>query len=370
MEMRKMNLTGGNSSRTSSTNKEDYFLNGSIYNAAMEMLKKEPELEYWSPVYQAWEPLLMKYLKTGSVPELTTEHLNRLYDKVDRIEVPTNGYTQFYCDIHALYNTSYGELFKLINHDMVIDFCQRVCQFFMSQRRIIWRDMHSADIMDEVMEGLLNINTHRSLMCASMLLRTHRARDYKYKAEYKATIRERLDKWIAEYTQEFNRVYALLGDQREFYIWYCPAALDCMQRAVRDCTEMAGIVFMTPEISRREPEPVKAAINAYLSVSPWGTRPLASKSYAFDAMYKMFYDNHVEDPRNTEGVFHALCIGRSSFDTMCNYLNDFYGSVQYCTLGQKLLERIQAMADNDNLSITPEEYRASLLYRGFPMKDA
>lgn len=368
MATKLLNLAGDGERSTSSTNPDDYILTGEIEAYAIEMMKQAPTLEYWSPVYQACEPLLTKYLQTGSVPDLTRANLMKLYEKVDRIPVPTSPYTQFYNDIHSLMNNTRGELFKGLVHKDIVEFCETIISFFNMSKRVIWRDMHSNAVMHEVIEGLLAKPTYRSLMCAVMLFRNQRANGFKYEPNYEQEIRGRLDKWMAEYTAEFEKIMKMLGKQNEFYIWYRPACLACVQRGFDLCLKERGLVFLTPEVSKTEPQLVCQAINSYLNGSPLGTRPLNDRqSYAFDALYKIFFENNVDDPDNFEGCFHALCIGKSSYDTFQNYLHAFYGFVERREIGQMLLDRIVAMEVNENAPMTAEEYEASLLFRGFPM---
>lgn len=369
MATKLLNLSGSQEQTTSSTNPEDYILEGDIEKYAVDMMERASEFEYWSPTYQACEPLLMKYLQTGSVPDLTRAYLMTLYEKVDTIPVPKNPYTQFYCDIYALINNTRGEIFKGLMHDNIVDFCNTIVTFFNTQKRVIWRDMHSNAVMHEVMEGLLAKDTYRSLMCAVMLFRNQRAKGFLYEENYEREIRARLDKWIADYTKEFEKIYGMLGKQNEFYIWYRPTVLSCVRRGYDLCLKERGLVFLTPDVSKSEPQLVCQAINSYMNGGPLGTRPLNDRqSYAFDALYKIFFDNKMDDPDNFEGCSHALCIGRSSFDTFQNYLHAFYGFVERRELGQMLLDRIIAMENNENAPLTSEEYEASLRFRGFPLE--
>lgn len=368
METRKLDLFGDGDSQSSSTRPEDYVLRGDIQQYAKEMLDITQDLEYWSPVYQACEPLLTKYLATGSVPELTRIYLSGIYDKVDKIDVPETACTSIYTDIHLLFNTSTGELFRGLDHNAIVEFCNTAGIFFTSQKRVIWRDMHNETIMNEVMDGLLNKGTYRSLMCATILYRNQRARDFRYDTRYRDEIRGRLDRWVAEYTAEFEKVMGMLGEQNEFYIWYRPSVLSCVQRGFQQCLSESGLVFLTPEISKTEPQPVCTAINSYMNGGPLGTRPVSDRrSYAFDALYKLFFENKEGDPHRYEDCHHALCIGRSSYDTFQSYLRDFYLGVEKGELGTWLLNRIIAMQGNENVPMTEEEYRASLIVRGFPL---
>lgn len=367
MESRRLNLSGSEDMTATSSRIEDYALDGEIKSAVLEMLETQKGLEFWSPEYQAWEPILTKYLKTGGVPQLTTKYLGGLFDKRDDIAVPASAYTQAYQDIHSLYTTVNGELFKGVRYSDIVDFQNTICNFLVSQKKSIWRDIHTDAVMNEVMSTLLNEGTYRGLMCALILCRNHQAKDFEFQEKYVLEIASRIDTWRQTYAAEFRKIQTMLGDRNSNYIWYHDSVLECVDAAFTDCANKDKRMFVPARITIREEKVICQMINGYLNGGPLGIRPLTSTTYAFDAMFQIFYNNVAENPNNAENCHHALCVRRSAFDTMVNYLFDFYWNVQYGDLGKMLYDRVLLMEDSESSDINPADYRASLLYRGFPL---
>lgn len=368
MESRRLDLAHAGDVTAARSRIEDYALGGEIQRSVVDMLEKQRSLEYWSPEYQAWEEVLTKYLKTGGVPELTTQYLGELFDKVDQITIPDNPLSPVYEDIHSLFTSVQGELFKGTAHSDIVQFCETVGNFYISQKRFIWRDIHSEGVANEVMLSLLSRGTYRSLMCALILYRNHQCKGFTFPQTIHDEIADRINAWRDTYVKEFKRVQEMLGARSKQYIWYRDSVLRCVSEAFTDCVSREKRVFVPAEVTLKEEQVVCRKINGYLNSGPLGLRPQADKTYAFDAMYQIFFNNKVENEDNAENCHHALCICRSAFDTMVNYLFDFYWCVKYGDLGRKLYDRIVAMDANDSQDINPDDYYASLIYRGFQVK--
>lgn len=367
MEVKKMNL-GQNSPREASGSKIMDFALGKERLVRLEsMIEESKQLEFWSPKYQAWRKLLELYLSSGNNPELTKTMLMPLLEKEDWLPIPEGPETSIYRDIMRLKNTSGSELFESVHYSTIQNFCATYCQFFISQRKRLLREMHTPGVCMDVMSQLLSRDTYRSLMCAAILYRENQPVDFDFPAEVHDQIAERLASWAGEFNAEFLAVQELLGDLSSQYNWYC----DDVRQTITAAWNNGLIRSNRPDLV---PVATQLALTkdcadnllGYLSASPVGIGPDLSGTATFDAMYQIFYNNDANDPDNAERAFYALCIPASKFKTMVDYLYDFYWCVSDGLLSSALYARIVVAFQKRSDSTDPGDYLASLQYRGYP----
>lgn len=367
MEVKKMNLGQTPTHEASGSRISDFALGAERVSKLKSILEESRRLEFWSPKYQAWRVLLEQYLSSGNYPELTRTELAPLLEKKDWITIPTGPLTNIYRDIMRLRNTSGSELFPDVQYTQIQEFCSVYCQYFVTQRKRLLKEIHSKGVCEDVMNQLLGSGTYRGLMCATILYRHNQPCNYVYTEEVRAAITERLQEWKQIFYTEFCEAQAFLGESVGLYNWYCDTVRDAICRSWDNAL-----------ISDNRPDFVTAGerlalskdcadnLHGYISDSPAGIGPSMLGTAAFDAMYQIFYNNDPDSPDNAERAFFALCVPQSTFKTMVDYLYDFYWCVADGLLSSALYARIVVAYQQNKDSTDPDDYRASLVYRGYP----
>lgn len=367
MEVKKMNLGRSPSHEAGGSKIMDFALGKGRLAKLESVIEESSQLEFWSPKYQAWRKLLELYLSSGNNPALAKSYLLPLLKKEDWIAVPDCPATPIYHDVMRLKNTSGSELFQDIYFTSIQEFCQVYCQFFISQRKRLLREMHTEGVCMDVMSQLLNRGTYRSLMCAAILYREDQPIGFDFPSEIEEQISERLHSWAQEFNQEFLGIQELLGGLSQQYNWYC----DTVREAIVAAWDVGLIRSNRPNLvsvaaQRALSKDCADDLLGYISASPVGIGPNMQGTAAFDAMYQIFYNNVADDPDNAERAFFALCIPESKFKTMVDYLYDFYWCVADGLLSSALYARIVVAFQKNKDSTDPRDYLASLMYRGYP----
>lgn len=367
MEVKRMNLERRTTPTASGSRIMDFALGQERLEQVEAVIAESEQLEFWSPKYQAWRNLLEWYLTSGNNPELTKQVYLDLLEKTDWIAVPEGPLTHIYRDIMRLQNTSGSELFSEVAYPTIQDFCSNYCHLFISQRRRLLKEIHTEGVCMDVMNQLLERGTHRSLMCAAILYREHQPTGFDYSDEIRDTIQGRLDKWCDEFVQEFTNVQTLLGDLVGQYSWYCDTVKLAIKRAWSNALIRSNRPsFVTVDEQLSLSKDCADDLLGYISNSPAGILPNLTGTAVFDAMYQIFFNNVADDDTNAERAFFALCITSGKFKTMVDYLYDFYWCVADGLLSSALYARVVVAHQKNPERTDPDDYLASLQYRGYP----
>lgn len=367
MSVQKMNLVKTPRRKAAGSKISDFALGKERRAKVEDVLKETINLEFWSPKYQAWRKLLEWYLSSGNDSELTKSTLLPLLEKEDWLAIPEGPMTPMYRDVMRLKNTSGSELFQDVYYKTIQDFCANQCFFFHSQRKRLIREVQAPAVYDDVMRQLLERDTYRSLMCALTLYRQKQPVSYEFKQEAIDTLASRLNDWLVKFLEEFQAIQDMLGDLSKQYSWYCDTVRDAIQRAWSTALVRTGrpdLVSVDERLSLSKD--TADDLMGYLTAAPTGTGPALTDTAVFDAMYQIYYNNIADDPDNAERCFFALCIPPSKFNTMVDYLYDFYWCVADGLLSSALHARIVVAYQKNKDSLDPGDYLASLYYRGYP----
>lgn len=367
MSVKRMNLGQASPSAMSGSKILDYALGEERLSRLEGVIRESDKLEFWSPKYQAWRKLLEWYLSSGNNPVLAQTKLLPLLEKEDWLDVPEGPLTQMYRDTMRLRNTSGSELFQDVYYKDITQFCDVQCQFFISQKNRVWRELHSDAIYNDVMKQLLDKGTHRATMCALVLYREHQRDTVEFDPEMVTDLQSRVSKWRDDFVTEFKAIQEMLGDLVHRYSWYCDIVLNAIMRA----WDNAFVLHNRPDLVTADENlelsrDTAADLLGYLNACPVGIGPAFGDTSAFDAMYQIYYNNIVDDADNAERCFFALCIPSSKYKTMVDYLYDFYWCVADGLLSSALYARMVVAHQRNKDSVHPDDYLASLQYRGYP----
>lgn len=105
-----------------------------IENALPEIL----QLPYWSPEYQAWEPFLFDYFRSGAVPHLAEEWLTKLTQKaiLEDIAPPKCSYREMYEEVKKFYKSNTKEVFVTQTWDEIIEFVEWIPNYIDNMKSI------------------------------------------------------------------------------------------------------------------------------------------------------------------------------------------------------------------------------------------
>lgn len=204
-------------------------------------------------------------------------------------------------------------------------------------------------------------------MCAAILYREHQPVGFDYSDEIRDEIQGKLNAWRDEFVAEFTQVQQFLGDLVGQYSWYCDTVKNAISRSWDNALIRSNRPsFVTVEEQLSLSKDCADDLLGYITSSPAGIVPNLTGTAVFDAMYQIFYNNVAGDEENAERSFFALCIPAGKFRTMVDYLYDFYWCVADGLLSSALYARIVVAYQKNQDRTSPEDYLASLQYRGYP----
>lgn len=367
MGVSKINLTKSSAPKASGSKITDFALGKERLEKLESVIAEADTLEFWSPKYQAWRKLLEWYLSSGNNPVLAQTKLLPILHKEDWLAVPEGELTPIFRDIVRMKNTSGTELFRDIYYNTLEDFCKEQCWFFTTQSQRIWREIHQPNICTEIMTGLVEGTTYRSMMCAVLFFRENQATGLAYPPELLAKLQAKVDAWRNEFLAEFKAIQEMLSDKLHLYSWYCDTVFNAIKRAWDNALVLHNRpLLVTAEENMSLSKDVAADLQGYLSASPVGIGPNFLDTASFDALYQIYYNNDSSAPDNNERCFYALCVPHARFKWVIDNLYDFYWCVMDGLLSSAMYARICVAFQKNKDAIDPVDYQASLAYRGYP----
>lgn len=323
----------------------------------------------WDPKFCAWRPFLSTYLSSGCNPELTRKYYFQIETAPRCLSVPGNSKSEFFDSVCRLLSGSDGKIFVNTDYAEVVNFCETVCKFFITQSKNFTSNLHSTKMHRSTLAGLLEMQSWESLMCALTLYRHPQVEsDDLWTPQLIMKLQARLGDWLQSFLESFDRVTKFVAENNGKYSWYCDTVRSILQRT-----------WSTALLMENRPDPLgsKEVWNIPIDVSDtlvdtvvkspaWYDEPY-DRQATFDALTNVFFPDDSKDPNYLCKAFFGICAPKGKIKRVADTLYGFYWVVKdqkltYMLYNRRAVEYRQGIG----LSEPPDTYLDSLYIRGFP----
>lgn len=361
-DVRRLNLEEAPMRKVSLVSVDNYKLGPQGLQVLKDTLPKLMQCDYWSPEYQAWEPLVQTYLTSGSNPELAGEWLPRMSTKIRRLG-PTDGlFSSMYSNVLYMNKVPSTEAFVDCHWEKILQFVQTIPKYIDNQKIITDYIFSKANYL-ELLAAMVADN---HLIEAIYLYRHCMFESNPAPVEIIAPLLEQINVWVQRYSAVFESVASMIDNTSGVYSWYTREVKDLVCNAWLSSTDLSyNRSIITRQDTERLPIWLSEQLTAYLRKLPCVMTVPADKQYTFDALEYAFQpDANLADPQ----MIYAFCIPRDYIKGLFITLSEFYWMVMEGRFTPYLISRVEAAYSSGNQSVekTPDEYRKELLSRGFP----
>lgn len=361
-DVRRLNLEEAPTRKVSLVSVDKYKLGPQGLQVLTDTLPKLMEYDYWSPEYQAWEPLVQTYLTSGSNPELAGVWLPRLSKKISRLGPPSGLFSEVFGSVLYMNKVQSTEAFVGYHWDKILQFVQNIPKYIDNQKIITDYIFSKANYTE--LEAAMVAENH---FIEAIYLYRHCMFDTNpTPAETCAQLSEQLNAWVQRYSAVFESVASMIDNTSGVYAWYTREVKDLICNAWLSSMDLSyNRSIITRQDVAQFPIWLSEQLTAYLCKLPCVMTVPVDKQYTFDALeYAFDPEANLADPQ----MIYAFCIPRDYIKNLFITLSEFYWMVADGRLVPYLISRVEAAysTGNQNVEKTPDEYRKELLSRGFP----
>lgn len=372
-DIRRIILDASPASDVRAVPEETYQLRTEQIDQLEKVIQRLLTLDYYSPEYQAWEPFIQAYLKSGNNPSMMTRYGNKLLEKIEEFEPPKSQWDGMLEAILSANRSRSSEVYEGICWNEIIDFQQMVPKYI-DQQRPIKSVLFSAANFNGAMQLMLqkkdNEKYSAKLPWAVYMFRHQMIQNNPKAAEWKEEIDKQVSQWVLEFASFFEMVAKFIGEQTDVYEWYQPNIMKLISQAWLSATDLSprrSVISATDVFNM--PVWLSEQITDYLGTLPCVLTTPVTPEYILDALeYAMGEDASYADKR----TIYMFCIPQEYLKKFFQILGDFYWDVENKTIITFMRNRVASLyAEKKYLDVstkTPEEYDAELLERGFPLE--
>lgn len=336
------------------------------------VIKRLLTLDYYSPEYQAWEPFVQAYLKSGNNPTMMSKYGNKLSEKIEEFEPPKSAWGNVLEAVLAANRSRSSEVYEGLCWSDIVDFQQMVPKYI-DQQKPIKAVLYSANNFNAAMQLLLqkgDAQYSSKLPWAIYMYRHQMISDNPKAAIWREEIDRQVSAWVEEFFSFFEMVSNFIGKQTAVYEWYQPGICKLICNAWLTATDLSprrSVISAQDVFSM--PVWLSEQITDYLGTLPCVLTTPVTPDYILDALeYAMDENANYGDKRS----IYMFCIPQDYLKKFFQILGDFYWDVERGTIVTFMRNRVASLYAEkkylDAAAKTPEEYDAELLERGFPLE--
>lgn len=344
-----------------------------IENALPEIL----QLPYWSPEYQAWEPFLFDYFRSGAVPHLAEEWLTKLTQKaiLEDIAPPKCSYREMYEEVKKFYKSNTKEVFVTQTWDEIIEFVEWIPNYI-DNMKSIQKYLFNEENYTTLLKNLLEMKSasekeqgYSNNLHFAVYLYRHCMIDY---YEHPLDVVEEIDRQCNVYADRFNEAFTLvsnfLAQSLEVYKWYSPKVQSVINKSWRtaaDLTDKRDVLSMKDVVTL--PVWVSEQLTQYINTLPCNYTLELSDGVLLDALeYTLRKGRSLKDPLEVFG----FCVPKSYLKRFMEDLSLFYWDVKEDRFVPSLYLHMKTLFfEHHEGALSPEDALDDLLSRGFPVKE-
>lgn len=375
-DIRRLNLSNSDPTTVSAVPREQYFIGQEKISDLDKMLKTLIKLPYWGPVYQAWEPFIIAYLRSGVAPALASTWSQPVAEKIEELGPRKSEYHDIFSEVLRMYRSSSVECFEGYQWSEIQQFVERI-PVYIDNRRTINKFLFSSERYLSVLRKLVDNND--SVPYSTYLYRHCMVDDLEYtlisgntqNQEIIAIMRDmqvKLDSYVNIFSDAFTQVCSFIGTTEGVYQWYTPKVKKLIVNAWKSSTDLTSNrtlitnkdVFSMPVWLSEQLTDYISSLPCTYTVQPDGVFILDSLEYALSP----------EANYSDVNMLYAFCIPKSYLKSFLDRLSQFYWDVKENRFVEQLLlmQRLQYQNSAEDV-MHPDAYKESLKHRGFPVED-
>lgn len=375
-DIRRINLSSSTPVNVSAVPREQYFIGREKLTELDRMLKTLIDLPYWGPVYQAWEPFIIAYLRSGVAPDLASVWSQRVADKIEELGPKKSEYHDIFAEILRMNRSSSVECFEGYQWSEITKFVDRI-PIYIDNRKMINKFLYSSerylDILGKLTSNIVSFPyaTYLYRHCMIPDLQGVFASGNSSRPEISAIMQEfrtKLDSYVKMFTDAFDQVCTFIGTTEDVYQWYTPKVKKIISNAwdsSMDLTSKRTLITNKDVFSM--PVWLSEQLTDYVSSLPCTYTVQPDGVFILDALeYALSPDARYEDVN----MLYAFCVPKSYLKSFLDKLSMFYWDVKENRFVEQLLlmQKLQYQNGKED-TMPPDLYRQSLISRGFPVED-
>lgn len=370
-DIRSLNLMGSTIESLSSIQESSFGLSDAQLDVLQNKMQTLRDLPYWSAEYQAWEPFLLTYLRSGANVKLAEQWASVFGNKPEQLTVPPNAWSEVYSEVLKLNRRKSTECFSGIYWREVEGLVQRIPVLLDMEKELV-------SILSNVWDVKSYLDTMTStdvqngysiyLPYAIYLYRHCMAEEFELLADNKKVLDAQLNSYVGEFEKHFDEVsnFVHVGSS-DPYLWYSDEIKELISNAWRTGTDVSDSRRVIPrEVVGGMPVWLSESITEYLNDLPCVLDLSISQEFVFDTvMYAVSGNTSPLD----KASYLAYCLSRWNIRKLMDNLREFYWDIRYNKLVPTLIAKytVQYTTSNDGSMMSPQDYELDLVRRGFPI---
>lgn len=374
MDIRKLDLLNGTNKVVTSAKPGDYAVGNGGDELIPSILEDVVTLPYWSPKFQAWEPFLTTYLRSG-VRTLAQQWSKKLVAKIEELG-PTQGrYSRIYAEI-LRYNRSSGtEILADFSWADIMEFVEWIPTLINNQKAIYKVIVDPAVTRSYLSQMLQSNKDDKGLspyLAQAVYLYRHSvfANADELFADLVEEMNKQLNIYADEFSAEFDSVASFCNSANNpVYGWYTDKVKNIISNAWRTGCNKSGTrrVISNNDVFSM-PVWLSEQLTSYIETLPPVVDLEVNQQFVFDAIQCAL--ETTATPVDKVSLY-AYCMPRDRVKKMFENLSDFYWEVREDRLIPTMVARVvsQYQSDTAKNSVDPVTYKRELVARGFPVEE-
>ena len=372
MDIRKLNLFKSDNNVVIATKPEDFAIGATEEALLPSVLENVGKLPYWSAQFQAWEPFLTTYLRSG-VLSLASQYASKLADKIEDLGPMQGLYSGIYGEVVRSNRTTSVEVFADYSWDQIMQFVEWIPVIINNQKainKIVYDPAVTRHYLFTMLNAEKDANGVSAYLAYAVYLYRHSVfenADELFK-DLVGEMNYQLEVYASTFEREFNLVADFCNSKNnEVYGWYDSKICKIITNSWRTGCDKSGTrrVISNNDVFAM-PVWLSEQITAYVNTLPSVCDLDVDYQFVFDAVQSALQGT--AHPLDKSSYF-AYCMPKSSLKKMYEILSDFYWEVKENRFVSGLIARVTAQYQEGVNSdvIDPISYKSELASRGFPV---
>lgn len=371
-DVRRIRLDSEPAQNIKAVSSEGYKLGQSRQNELRDLLPGFEKLDYWDPRYQAVEPFLMTYLRSGVAPDLAGQWLPRLSAKIEELMPPKSKFHNIFSEVVRMNRATDTVCFEQYTWNEVEEFTDFICGYI-DNRKALLKMFYDYQLYDRVMLDMLAVPENHvigDVASATYLYRHCMMDDSNYIAmRHKEPLQRQLNIYAEMFKEAFETVTTFIGENIGMYRWYSPKICNIIMNAwvtSTDLSEKRSIISAADVFNM--PVWLSEQLTDYVTSLPCTYTTQPDPVFILDAMEAMLKQSNDSKRYNADCVY-SLCIPKSYMKSFLDKLSMFYWDVKEGRFVSQLRVKAGLYYNNctDGTALSPEQYDEELRARGFPL---
>lgn len=347
-------------------------------------------MEYWGPVFQAWEPLVREYMTVGVDPESAENWLIDVVEKQRVMRPHPTYWSKFVKEMSDMSKSQKGIYLEGYCWEDILSFVSEAKEYIDNYRKLLRVITNSAEFERSIMHLLSKHDgINFSWMVDAVYLYRHRQCDLPtvVRDVIRDSLRVPIKEYVHIYQAMFYHVMRFLGDKKDSYYWYRDHVCERVINAWNTCIDPEeDRVLIRYEDVTGLPPGLSIALSRYITSLPCVDTTTLRADVIWDAITWNFAPDKVggvagsssseklqklEEERKWHSEWYLFCIPKNYLKNFIKLLSWFVTVVENNTLSQILLAQCynsNVLSDRDAMPAV-NEMKESLISRGFPVEE-